>query len=145
MKFQLAPRQAKFVDEYLLDSNAAAAARRAGYSAASSRVNGPRLLTNAAVCQALEERQRALRDDAHLDRQKVIDGLLEAVDLARSQQDAGAMIRAWSEIGRMCGFYAPERAVKVHANITAKRLIGQLEVLPDAELVKLVQASGVDS
>jgi len=136
---QLSPRQQRFVDHVVLGSSAAEAARQAGYSAASARVNGPRLLTNAAVRGAIEARRRDLGKRLEVDRQRVLEGLLDAVEMARIQQDPGAMIRAWSEIGRMCGFYVPERAVKIHANIMAQRLIGQLEVLPDADLLRICE------
>jgi len=48
----MSPKQARFVAENAVDGNAAAAARRAGYSARSARVNGPHLLTNAAALEA---------------------------------------------------------------------------------------------
>lgn len=73
-----------------------------------------------------------------VDRQRVLEGLLEAVEMARIQQDPGAMISGWREVGRMCGFYAPERAVKIDLNITAKRVIEQMEMLTDAELIEEV-------
>lgn len=54
----MSPRQARFVAEYAVDGNAAAAARRAGYSPVSARANGPRLLKNAAIREALAVSQR---------------------------------------------------------------------------------------
>lgn len=45
----MTPRQSKFIAEYLLDLNATAAARRAGYSAKDADVQGPRLLGNVGV------------------------------------------------------------------------------------------------
>jgi phage terminase small subunit len=80
-----------------------------------------------------------------IDRQRVLEGLLEAVEMARIQQDPGAMIRAWAEIGRMCGFFAPERAVKVDVNITAKRVIQDLETRSDEELLEFVARQCVTS
>lgn len=47
----LTPKQARFVLEYLKDLNATQAAIRAGYSARSAEVNGPRLLGNARVAE----------------------------------------------------------------------------------------------
>ena len=43
---KLTPRQARFVENYLLDLNASAAAARAGYSRKTARSIGQRLLTN---------------------------------------------------------------------------------------------------
>jgi phage terminase small subunit len=49
----LTPKQARFVAEYLVDLNATQAAIRAGYSAESANVNGPRLLVNAGISEAI--------------------------------------------------------------------------------------------
>ena len=135
------PKQARFVQEFLVDSNAAGAARRAGYSPRSARVNGPRMLSNAAVREALAAGQQAEAERLQLDRQRVLAGLMEAVATARAHGDPGAMIRAWAEIGRLMGFYAPERrAVEVTA--TTRRFITQRETLPDEQLLAMVAGEG---
>lgn len=58
----LAPRQQRFVAEYLIDLNATQAAIRAGYSAKTAEVQGPRLLGNvriqAAVQSAMSRREK---------------------------------------------------------------------------------------
>lgn len=58
----LTARQARFVQEYLVDLNASAAARRAGYSPRSAETNGNRMLRNAQVAAAVRvakaERER---------------------------------------------------------------------------------------
>src|SRR5579884_1628218 len=51
----LAPKQQRFVEEYLIDLNATAAYKRAGYNA---EVNAARLLRKAQVQEALREAQR---------------------------------------------------------------------------------------
>ena len=52
----LTPKQQRFVEEYLVDLNASAAYRRAGYAAKgnSAEVNAVRLLRNAQVAAAIE-------------------------------------------------------------------------------------------
>ncbi len=58
----LKPKQQQFVTEFLVDFNAAAAARRAGYSESGAKVQGFRLLTNANVQQEIQaQRARAAR------------------------------------------------------------------------------------
>jgi len=131
-------RRARFIAEYAVDGNAAAAARRAGYSARSARVNGPRMLRNAAVREALQASQAETARKLEMDRATVLAGLLEAVEMARTQADVGALIRAWAEIGKMLGFYAPERVLKVDVNVAMKRMIGELETRSDAELLAIV-------
>jgi phage terminase small subunit len=50
----LTPKQARFVEEYLIDLNATDAARRAGYSAKTAEQQGPRLLGNVGVAAAIQ-------------------------------------------------------------------------------------------
>ncbi len=49
----LSPKHQRFVAEYLIDLNAAAAARRAGYAAKNSDVEGARLLGAAGIAEAV--------------------------------------------------------------------------------------------
>ena len=49
----LTPKQQRFVDEYLVDLNASAAARRAGYSARTAEWQGPQLLGKSHVAAAV--------------------------------------------------------------------------------------------
>ncbi len=64
----LTPKQQRFVDEYLIDLNATQAAIRAGYAAKDADVQGPRLLGNVGVADAIEaakaERSERTRIDA---------------------------------------------------------------------------------
>ena len=50
----LTPKQARFVQEYLIDLNATQAAIRAGYSEDTARSQGQRLLTNVDIASAAE-------------------------------------------------------------------------------------------
>jgi len=56
----LTPQQARFVREYLGDLNATQAAIRAGYSARTADVQGPRLLGNVRVAAAVAAWQRRI-------------------------------------------------------------------------------------
>lgn len=54
------PRQQRFIGEYLIDLNATQAAIRAGYSAKTAEVQGPRLLGNVRVAAAVAMGQAKL-------------------------------------------------------------------------------------
>lgn len=56
---ELTPRQLRFCDEYLVDLNATQAAMRAGYSAKTAHVIGPRMLENVRVQEKISELQAA--------------------------------------------------------------------------------------
>jgi phage terminase small subunit len=66
----LAPRQQRFVQEYLLDLNAKQSAIRAGYSPKTAEVQGSRLLSNAKVQRAIATRmaERSKRTEVDADR-----------------------------------------------------------------------------
>lgn len=102
----LLPRQARFVDEYLVDHNPAAAAVRAGYDAKSAIVTGSRLLKRDEVQRAVEARTRSVANKLNITREDCIKGLVEAYKIARATQDGRAMVGAIRELNKMCGFYA---------------------------------------
>jgi phage terminase small subunit len=61
---QLTARQEKFINEFLLCLNAAEAARRAGYSEKSAKLQGHRLITNDNLLEKLRPKlKKALADD----------------------------------------------------------------------------------
>lgn len=59
MATKLTPKQARFVDEYLIDLNAAQAAIRAGYSSRAAKEIGCENLTKANVKEAIEKRMQS--------------------------------------------------------------------------------------
>jgi len=137
----MTPKQVRFVQEYAVDGNGAAAAVRAGYAPGSAKVTACRLLTQPNVREALAVSQREVADRLELDRQRVLAGLMEAVETARAQADPHALIRAWSEIGKMCGFYAPERKSVEVSTVTSARMRAELDALSDAELLALAETT----
>lgn len=71
----LSPKHARFVAEYLIDLNAAAAARRAGYAPLNSDVEGARLLVSAGVAQAIAEGKARQMATADLSAARVLEEL----------------------------------------------------------------------
>ena len=86
MADKLTPKQQRFVEEYLVDLNGAAAARRAGYSAKNADNIASELLgktqVREALAAAMEERSRRVEIDADY----VLKNLVEIVE--RSMQRA---------------------------------------------------------
>lgn len=139
----LNPRQARFVDEYLVDANGTQAAIRAGYGAAGARVAAHRLLTNVAISSAIAARQRADAQRLGMEREEVLAGLLAAVQLAREQMNPAAMVAGLREIGKLMGLYAPQRVgMAVDAGQAAE--LQRLERMSDGELAAMMR-SGVNT
>ena len=131
----ITPRQAKFVDEYLVDGNGTQAATRAGYGAAGARVAAYRLLTNVAISSAIEARQRADATRLSIERETVLAQLLEAVEMARTQMNPAGMVAGLREIGKLMGFYT--HRVKVNVDVTGQQERRRMEAMSDAELLAM--------
>jgi phage terminase small subunit len=68
----LTDKQARFVDEYLIDLNATQAAIRAGYDPKWAKTNTTKLLTNTNVQAYLAERQKALSERTEITQDRVL-------------------------------------------------------------------------
>lgn len=75
MSSKLTPRQERFVAEYLCDLNATQAARRAGYSAKTAEQQGPRLLGNVGVAQAIAKAQARRAERTGITQDRVLQEL----------------------------------------------------------------------
>jgi succinate dehydrogenase flavin-adding protein (antitoxin of CptAB toxin-antitoxin module) len=115
------------------------AARMAGYSQPDKQAYT--VLSNPKVAEAIKYLHKRHEKVADMSRKKVMDGMLEAIEMAKIQADPAVMINGWREIGRMCGYYAPE-VKKIDINITTKRVIDKLETLSDDDLVKMIEEQG---
>lgn len=71
----MTPKQARFVDEYLIDLNATQAAIRAGYSAKTAEVQGSRLLRDAKVQAAISARQTLRSERTEITQDRVLEEL----------------------------------------------------------------------
>lgn len=135
----LTSKQRRFVDEFALSRNGAAAAARAGYAHGSAKVAAARLLTKANVQAALGRREAAAARALEVTRQRVIQELQDAVELAKLKNDPMAMVAAWREIAKICGLYAPERQqLSVSTDPVSK--LARLAALSDAQLLALIDA-----
>jgi phage terminase small subunit len=131
----LTDKQKIFVDALLHGQTQTMAARSAGY--AQAPIDANRLMKKPKIHEALAYLHRKHERASQMTRKKVMDGMLEAISMAKLQADPGVMVNGWREIGRMCGYYAAEKHV-LDINITAKRAIDKLETLSDAELLDMI-------
>ena len=69
---KLTSRNQQFIDEYVIDSNGAQAAIRAGYSVKTARAIAHRLLTNVDVVAAINEKKKALASRLDITAERVL-------------------------------------------------------------------------
>ena len=137
---KLSARQQRFVKHYARLGNASQAAREAGYAKAGARVTACRLLANPNVNAAVSAERRRYERDLGITRERVIAELRSAIDIARNQGNAPAMISGWREIAKICGYYERKVEVSIHPNVAAQRLVSQLETMSTDELMKLTES-----
>lgn len=136
----LSARQARFIEEYLVDGNGAKAAIRAGYAPGSAKVAAFRLLTkDNRVREAIQTRQEVEARRLGATRHEVVAALWAAFQQAREQREPATMIRAAAEVAKMLGLYAPARsevAVDVGHFTGAERM----DRLTNAQLEAIIAA-----
>ncbi|MDG4650102.1 terminase small subunit [Roseibacterium sp. SDUM158017] len=90
----LTARQARFVEEYLIDLNATQAAIRAGYSEKTARSQGQRLLTNVDVETAIQEGKARRSERTEVTQDRVIAELAKIgfSDVRRMLTPSGSLL-----------------------------------------------------
>ena len=98
----LSPKRAAFVREYLIDLNAAAAARRAGYSPKTADRTGYDLLRNPEIAAAVQKAQEERAQATGISAQMVLDGLR---GIAEGEASDSARVRAYELLGKHLGMF----------------------------------------
>jgi hypothetical protein len=132
-------RQQRFVQEYLLDLNAAAAARRAGYSARTARFQGGRLLANVDVSGAVAAAQAARSERTALDQDYVLRRLKAEAEREGKGASHSARVTALRLLGLHVGMWPREREP---LEVLLDRLPGELGQAIRRELAGLLAAAG---
>ncbi len=104
-KGKLTPKQARFVEEYLLDLNATQAAIRAGYSARNADKIGPELLGKTRVAEAVKAAQQARTERTEITQDEVIRGLKKEATLEGEGSSHSARVSAWAHLGKHLGIF----------------------------------------
>jgi len=131
---QLDPREKIFAEHIANGARQAVAARAAGFKQPEKLAY--RVLKRPHVARAVKYIAEQNRKVSQMDRKKVMEGFLEAIEMAKIQGDASTMVTGWREVGRMCGLYEPEKKT-LDVNITAKRMIDKMETMSTEELLEM--------
>jgi Terminase small subunit len=129
-------KQRLFAEQYALDHNGAAAAVRAGYAPRSARQTAHDLLSDPDVRALVTQYEEEAAQRLAVTREKVLEELQVAIEVARLKGDPMAMIAGWREIAKMCGYYALERK-KVEVSVDGEALQAKIAAMSDQELLAL--------
>lgn len=86
--------------------------------------------------KALVTEQNRSRAVSNMSRKRVMRGMLEAVDMARDMRQPNTMLTGWKEIGRMCGFYEPERR-EIILSKSAEEMQKEIKTLTREQLLDI--------
>lgn len=99
----LTDMQDRFVEEYLVDLNASAAARRAGYK---NETYGRELLTKTHVKEAIAEKRKEQQERTQITQDLVLEGLLKEAQRKDTQGgNTNARISAYKALGKHLGLF----------------------------------------
>ena len=133
-------QQDAYVEGILDGKTKSAAALDAGYSHASSSHSIER---HASVQQALAERREELSSATQITRAGVLNGILDAIEMARAMADPQAMLAGYRDISKMMGYNAPE-VKKLEVTASQGRLRHKMQSLSDEDLLRLAEGEDVD-
>ncbi len=144
----MTPKQKRFVEEYLLDLNATAAAKRAGYSKRTAYAQGQRLLKNVEIAAAIQKAQKARSERTKIDQDWVIErlvGVYEASMEARPVCDKNGEEKGFT-FNPTAANRALELIGKHKGMFIDRKLIGlrRIEDMTEDELVALLGDNGLE-
>ena len=88
---KLTPKQERFVDEYLIDLNATAAAKRAGYSEKTANEIGTQNLVKLSIQEAIAERQKDRQERTEISQDWVVRNLKKIAERSMEHDEAPYM------------------------------------------------------
>lgn len=121
---KLTEKQRRFIDEYLIDLNATAAAGRAGYKDPNK---GRQLVTKGNVAHAIAERLSDRRKRTEITQDDVLQNLKQLVDRSMQFDDAPHMqaaLKANELLGRHLGMFTDK--IRLEGELTVSGILEEL-------------------
>ncbi len=138
---EMTARERRYIDNRRMGMDERPALLAAGYKdVQSARVS---LKTRPLVQAELAQMYGEARKKANVTRDDVLAGFQEAINDAKLAGDPATQIKGWTEIGKMCGFYAPEER-KITVDITQTELLKQIDSMSTEELLELAEQDSLE-
>ncbi len=137
----LTEKQKLFVHFWAKGESVFSASCRAGY--ADSGTAAYKMIRDPAILLIYNREKALYEESCQMTRKRVMEGLLEGIDMAKHVSEPASVITGWREIGKMCGYYEPvkrELNISIKGDVTVKRL----ERMTDADLIRLVKGEVTD-
>lgn len=132
--------QEAYVEAILDGKSKPEAALAAGYSHGQSFAAAER---SQLVQNALAERREELSSATQITRVGVLNGILEAIEMARLQGEPMIMLTGFRDISKMMGYNAPE-VKKLEVSTSQGRLRHKIQSLSDEDLMRMAEGEDID-
>lgn len=131
--YRLTQMQKRWVDNIMQGMTKAGAALAAGYAHSGDYRS---FQDNKAVKDYHKECIETERERTRITREDVINGMKTAIDDAQVLGDPSSQIKGWTEIGKILGYYAPEKK-ELQLGADAQALLASLEGLSTEQLLQM--------
>lgn len=121
-----------FTNAIMEGHNQVDAARAAGYHPSTATS----VMRNEEVQLMLAEARKEITDISTIKRIDVLNVFLDAIEMARTLADPAQMINGAKEVGKMLGFYEPEK-VDIKLSMDSNVLAAKMRQMTDDELYEL--------
>lgn len=127
-----------FIKAMAAGENLTGASKKAGFTVQ----NAYHLMKQEHIVNAIRTEQNKYERVVNMTRKRVMDGFLEAIEMARLQASPADMIGGWREIAKMCGYYEPKKVQidVVHQGVVQLKALAQLS---DGDLLKMIEEGRV--
>jgi hypothetical protein len=131
----LTDKQRLFVKLWASGETIASASARAGYN--DSAAYAYRLVCMPNIRRLYDEEKRLYEEASQMTRKRVMEGLLEGIEMAKLMAEPASIITGWKTIGQMCGYFEPVKQ-KIELTVNGQIAIKKMESMSDADLLKLL-------
>ena len=135
-------KREKYVRARLMGMTTTRASAFAGASHHLKLENDPYVV--AKLSEGKQQMQQDIVKSTTITRQRVIDGLMECVTMAKMKEEPETIIRGWVEIAKLMDLYSPEKK-EVFINVANNRMIESLHQMSDMELLEQVGGVTLDA
>lgn len=131
----LTDKQKAFVESWARGNSIGRASLDAGFA---DDGIGYRLVRQPNVLKLKAELSAKYEETAEMSRKKVMDGLIESIEMAKLMAEPSTMIQGWKTVAQMCGYMAPVET-KLKIDVTGNVTMSRLTQMSDAELLELIE------
>lgn len=110
-EFKILPHHIKFVELYILSSNATQSylASFEGVAYSTAKTEGAKLLTNPHIKELIACEKEVIKIKYDITKDKMIMRLLNLIERMEKDDDRGNLIKYIAEVNKIAGLYAPDK------------------------------------